>query len=448
MKLRLTSPLVLLLLLLLVTQLFAADWYVSVSRGSNKSGDGSIANPYKAIEEAVKQTQPGDTIRIAAGHYPGLAKCGHWVIEKNNLTFVGGYNEEFTARDPFGTISLLAWDDSESNKSERWPEAEFQGIKDESGDSAFGLGGITIDGLVFDGGPRNKYFEDPENPTLRTDQTPNDTLLMLEIASGATGIVRNCTFLNPGVAPGAILSGRPGSKFEVYNNVFVNGVHHQLDAVCKTDNKQNRCDFSIHHNTFVFAWKTTAGGSGVRVHPYTNCDIHHNIFAWGDFNGVNNQFYEKRLDARGVPKNGLVNDQVKLDYNLFHMYQDGVYGFVLEGRSGNLSAWELIDLEDSSVASARGNEIGDPVYEYNKTWMRIFLNRSDAIAGAVKMDPLNLLLAFLGFPVRSEEGSGKEGWCCRYPLADVMAFRHAASEYDAEGNLKADYRGATRQLME
>ncbi len=425
----------------LAPEAMSADIYVSIQRGKNKKGEGTTASPFKNIEWAIKKAQPGDVIHVAEGHYPGMARRGHWEVTTNNLTFLAGYKDDFSARDPFTHVTLLAWDDSPQNKTKRFPGPEFQAVKDAGARRASCLGGIVIDGFTLDGGPRNAYRADKGNPSLKRDKTPNDTLVQIAVETGSVGVVRNCTFLNPGETGCVIAQARPGGRVEIYNNVFVNSLYHQLDVGTKQDRKGGRADFDIHHNTFLFAWKVSGNGSGVYVRPYSNVKVHSNILAWGDLYALSNAFYEKKLNERGIPvKQGLANENVEFDNNLLHMWQRGIYGWVMEGQSGILATTNVDELEDTSLASAEGNQIADPHFEYNKQWMTHYVNRQDSVQGEVTMDAMNRARQILGLPLQAAPGTNRKGYAMRYPLADVMKFRQPKAP-------EANGRGATMQLV-
>ncbi len=441
MKKRSVVPVTLLLTVLCATAAFAGDIYVSTERGANKKGEGTIESPYKNIEWAVEQAESGDVIHVAAGYYPGVGRRGHWEVKKNNLTFLAGYTDDFSGRDPFVNVTLLAWDDSDANKTTRFPGPEFQATEDEGARYAQALGGIVIDGFTIDGAPRNKYREEPENPSLKLDETPNDALLHVALEQGTTGIIRNCTFLNSGEGPGAIVQARPGARVEIYNNVFANCLYHHVDIGTKQDKAGNRADFDVHHNTFVFAWKVSTNGSGVYVRPYTNASVHDNILAWGDMYALRNSFYEKKLNERGVPiEQGLANEAVAFDNNLLYAWQRGLYGWVTKGQSGELATVVIEDLEDTSLASAEDNQVADPGFDYNAEWMKLFVNRQDASEGQVGDDLINAIRAAFGLPLLAEASGNRQGYAMRYPLADVMKFRQP-------GAAEAQGRGATMELM-
>lgn len=420
----------------------SADIYVSIGRGKNKQGEGTVESPFKNIEWAIKQAQPGDAIHIAEGHYPGISGRGHWDVEKSGLAFVAGYSDDFGERNPFTHVTLLAFDDSPENKTKRAAGPDFQAIKDGEARRAQALAGILIDGFTMDGGPRNGYREDKGNPSLRRDKTPNDVLLHITVESGSTAVVRNCTFLNPGEAGCIIAQARPGAKFEIYNNVFCNSLYHHLDVGCKHDKQGNRADFDVHRNTFAFSWKVSGNGSGIIVRPYSNVNVHDNILAWGDLVALNNTYYEKRMNERGIPvKQGLANEAVAFDRNLAYMWQQGLYGWVMEGQSGIIKTTTVDELEDTSLARADGNVVADPQFEYNQGWMMHYINRQDSVQGEVTMDGINQVRQILGMPLQAAAGSNRQGYAMRYPVGDIMKFRQPKAP-EAQG------RGAGMQVME
>ncbi len=440
MKLRIVGLMVVLLVLGLMAQVCAKDIYVSIERGKNKKGEGTIASPYKNIAHAAREASPGDEIRIAAGHYPGEGKSGHWVIEKSGLTFVGGFTDDFSARDPFANVTLLAYDDSESNKTKRPAGPDFLAIKDGDAEFAQLLGGITLDGLWFDGGPRNTYSKDPENPSMKPDSTPNDFLLHCAVAKDTVAIVRNCAFINPGKAPAITMQCAPGGKAELYNNVIVNSVFHQLDLGTKANRFLERADFDVHHNTILFSWRDTENGSGVYIRPYVNATIHDNIIGWGDAWALNNSFYEKKIEKpRMPPKPGFMNENVSFDGNVIWMWQRGLYAWVAKGQTGILSSTMLDELEDTSLASAEDNVIADPEIEYNKVWMEHYLNRNSAAEGEITMDSLNKWRQKFGLALIGE-GKNRKGYCMRYALEDVNKLRQPAAD-------EASGKGASMQPM-
>ena len=71
--------------------------YVSGLTGSNRN-DGTQAKPYKNLQKAIDNANPGDVILVAQGNYFGMLNSGNIVINKP-LTIMGGYSDDFSTRD-------------------------------------------------------------------------------------------------------------------------------------------------------------------------------------------------------------------------------------------------------------------------------------------------------------------------------------------------------------
>src|SRR6476660_4771751 len=74
------------------------DWFV---RAGSTGGDGSKEKPFKDPSQALDEVEPGDFIHVTKGVYHGKLESGNWVISTPNLTWLGGYNDDFTKRDPW-----------------------------------------------------------------------------------------------------------------------------------------------------------------------------------------------------------------------------------------------------------------------------------------------------------------------------------------------------------
>ncbi len=84
----------------------AADRYVAPF-GADAGNDCSIATaPCRSINHAIGQSASGDTIDLAAGNYREGVRIQ---VEDAalTLTVLGGWNAEFTSRDPAGTPSVI-----------------------------------------------------------------------------------------------------------------------------------------------------------------------------------------------------------------------------------------------------------------------------------------------------------------------------------------------------
>ena len=129
-------------LLLSISPVHARDWFVR----AGSDGDGTKERPFKDPYLALEEVEPGDAIHVAQGVYHGQLNAGNWIVRSPNLTLLGGYNEDFTRRDPWRL------------PSEMRGSKEFAGKR--SGALIEGHGNhenLVLDGFVFDQKEINKY---------------------------------------------------------------------------------------------------------------------------------------------------------------------------------------------------------------------------------------------------------------------------------------------------
>ena len=138
-------------LLLVVCNAFAADYYVSAERGKGKVG--SKEKPAKDLGNIISKLAPGDTVHIAAGVYLGKGKSGCDVI-KVPVSIIGGYSDDFSKRDPWGEFKTILTGDNKTKNYKvdarlKIDLAKYQYHKSGGKD----MPKILIDGLIIDQGP-------------------------------------------------------------------------------------------------------------------------------------------------------------------------------------------------------------------------------------------------------------------------------------------------------
>src|SRR5215510_3336271 len=79
------------------------DWFVR----SGSSGDGTKQKLFKDPWQALEEVEPGDIIHVTQGVYHGKLDSGNWIVTTPGLTLLGGYNEDFSKRDPWHFPSEL-----------------------------------------------------------------------------------------------------------------------------------------------------------------------------------------------------------------------------------------------------------------------------------------------------------------------------------------------------
>ena len=123
------------------------EYYVSAARGKGKKA--TKEQPAKDLGILIDQLKPGDTVHIAAGTYLGRSDSGRDLIGVP-VTILGGWNDDFTARDPWGQSQTIFSGDNKATNFDGNIRLEVQ-IKDKKL-----AGDVTIDGLVIDNGARNQ----------------------------------------------------------------------------------------------------------------------------------------------------------------------------------------------------------------------------------------------------------------------------------------------------
>ncbi len=208
------------------------DWFV---RAGESGGDGSKEKPFKDMYQAIDAAKPGDRILVAEGEYNGKLKSGKWQIAKPFLTLLGGYNRDFSARNPWQTVSLLQWPaDSKT---------EGQGVLLE------GTGehnGLIVDGFVFDRKTFNRYDADG---FLASAGVRDDVHLSV---SAPDSVVRNCVFING--TGGAV---RMSNAVTFENNIVAN----VWNSAVKVSGGFGTRPAVIRNNTILFVYTR---------HPYEN----------------------------------------------------------------------------------------------------------------------------------------------------------------------------------
>ena len=81
-------------------------FYVNIEKGSAR-GAGTIEAPMKDIQKAIDSAADGDVIRIAQGNYLGTMDRGWIQIKGKYISLEGGWNDDFTERNPVRYITRI-----------------------------------------------------------------------------------------------------------------------------------------------------------------------------------------------------------------------------------------------------------------------------------------------------------------------------------------------------
>lgn len=356
------------------------DWFV---REGAKGGDGSREKPFKDPFQALEKAGDGDSIHVAEGQYWGKLKTGRWTISKKYVALVGGYDKDFSERNPWKHPTRLL------------SPPEYKGRRD--GYVVQGDGdhtGAIVDGFVFDRASDNRY---KPNGDLDYDNSEKQEHLWL---ARPGCVVRNNLFVNG--AEGAV---RIGSGNTLDNNIFLN---HHVRGVAVQRGFGNS-PIVIRNNTFAFAWDLRFGqGNGrngdlLSIETGTNAVIDNNIFEFADNDAI-------RLMADP--------GDVELTNNTFN---HNLWSDVLR-PSDNVTVDDktFAKLADFKFKKLSGNQVISAGLPVDQKFFDAYLNRTAYVPGKVTMDDWNQLRELIGQPVLATGGQGPEGFAPMYPWEKAL----------------------------
>lgn len=239
------------------------DWFV---RAGASGGDGTREKPFRDPFQALERCTAGDSIHVATGEYTGKSKAGRWTIEMPHVALLGGYDAEFTRRDPWQQPTRLLCPTDFRGRRVGYTLA---GGSDHTG--------AIVDGFVFDKRGDNVYGEGGGLDVGQSDKTEHLWL------SRPGCELRNCVFVN-----GAAAAVRLASAQIVENCVFVNHVGRTVVV----ERGHGGAPFVFRDNTALFAWSTRFGqgrgasGNLLRLTIGVRAEIVGNRFGYADNDAV------------------------------------------------------------------------------------------------------------------------------------------------------------------
>jgi hypothetical protein len=352
------------------------DWFVCAGAGG---GDGTREKPFRDPFQALDQAVGGDTIHVAGGTYFSKLHSGKWRLTMRNLTLLGGYDNEFTERDPWRTPTRFLLNEEQKAKGSR--DGTIL-ASDEPCD------GLVLDGFLFDGATYNTYTA---SGSLDLDRSPSSPLVRL--GGGSLPIeVRNCVFINASSA--AIHISCPSGVFE--NNLLINANNWLLSL-----HADGPGPWLIRHNTFLFACdptdragtgKSSPDGTALVLAGRAEMRLDANIFAFADNYGVRAAITQQNLSfSNNVFAANLFNHLTD-EHNLW----------------ADSSNWERRAVADSPFASFEGNTLQMPALPINPAFADLALSRLFTLPSRISAGEWKTIAALIGssaVPVSSERTS-------------------------------------------
>jgi hypothetical protein len=345
------------------------DWFV---RAGASGGDGSREKPFRDPFQALDKAEGGDAIHVAGGDYYGKLRSGKWKLLVRNLTLLGGYDAEFTERDPWKHPTRFLLNAEE--KAKGVPDGTILASEENSD-------GLVLDGFVFDGATYNSY-----SPAGALDVKASPSAPLVSLRGGESAItVRNCVFLNG--AAGAVNIACPFGAFE--NNVVLN-----VSGAALKIRADGPGPWAIRNNTVLFACdptsragtgKSSADGTLVLLSGRAAAAVEANIFAFADNCGVRSS-----LSQQNVAFNANV-----LAACLWMHLTDERYLWA------DRATWDRRAVTDSAFGSFSGNVLELPRLPVDPAFADAALGRLFALSSRISTEEWNAIAAQIGASARS-----------------------------------------------
>lgn len=334
MKIKKINIFIIIYIFLLIPSLFCKDIYVRAT----SSGNGSRQAPFGQLWKAIFKAQSGDVIHVSQGIYQGRDGGGLFEIKIPNLVLAGGYNNDFSERNPFKYFTIL------ERSSDFDDPFAINAIMRISCQDRINQKGIIIDGFVVNGRSRNKYRDNGE---LDFESSLHAPLIIMKYENIR---IHNCIIINSGWT--GIAAFLDGKENEITNCFFINNCRRALDVIA---NKESA--ICIANNTFVGVWGCYGIGRAVEIDVHGQAIIENNIIMYTATEAVDSS-------AETILKN-----------NIFFQCQGGYF------KNYNLSPKILIknseELEDFNnnpefyyIKEAGGNLIKDPQLRIENNYAR------------------------------------------------------------------------------
>ena len=342
------------------------DWFV---KAGSSGGDGSREKPFRDPFQALDKAEGGDAIHVAAGDYFGKLRCGNWKIPIRNLTLLGGYDAEFSARDPWKNPTRFLLTPEERVKG--IPEGTILGSEENSD-------GLLLDGFVFDGATYNTYTSEGSLDVKTSPRAP-----LVDLRGGRAITVRNCLFLN--ASGSAIHIACPSGVFE--NNVVLN-----TSGAAVVIRGDGPGPWLVSNNTLLFAADATArastgrsssDGTLLQLSGRAVSAFRANIFAFAEGVGIR---------AAMAQQNVSFENNV-FAASLFNHLTDAQYLWADD------SNWERRAVADSAFSSFQGNSLELPKLPVDPVFADAALTRLISLPSRISADQWKRFAAQIGSSV-------------------------------------------------
>ena len=272
------------------------------------------------------------TVWVAAGSFKGKAKQGVWVLPQitnpqARLHLVGGFNEDFSGRQPFVHLTTLTTTEGRNG-------AFLQLTKRTQ------LKELVVSGFLFDAAPSNAY--DKKTNSILKGQSRSYPMITLSQLKTEHLVIDSNIFING--AHGTIdpfISPVGNAVVDVTNNFFINNIKNMKPAT-----SSSAATINIRGNSFIMNWPfnpdpTSSNVSAMELYHSggaNRVNIEKNLFAYNPGGAMQHDWPEDRMPDMAISNN--------LFYMNAGLFGDGdSEGGVIAGKLGHNPKYLIMDLE-------------------------------------------------------------------------------------------------------
>lgn len=310
---------------------------------------------HKAFTKAAELLQSGPhTVRIlvAQGQYTGKVGSGVWVLPVVNnpeatLHLIGGFNEDFSARQPFVWLSELITIDGRNG-------ALIQMTKKSA------LKELVISGFHLDAAPSNKY--DSKTNSILKGQSRTYPLISFSLLSTEHLVIDSNIFINGahGAFDPYITPPSPNTVVDITNNFFLNNIKAMQIGAGVSFRGNTVKTVNLRNNSFLLNWPynldaTSSNVSAINLYHKDGAQelvIEGNIFAFNPGGAFQHDWPEDRM-----PEITMENNLFYQNAALFEAGDDEAG--VIAGKFGLNPKYLILDLE--TVEDDLDYDVGDNV---------------------------------------------------------------------------------------
>ncbi|MEM6325745.1 MAG: hypothetical protein AAF791_01370 [Bacteroidota bacterium] len=296
-------------------------------------------------------------VLVASGVYDGQFGTGVWKVpvmdnDRATLQIMGGYNDQFNGRQPFGlTVRLQTIYGRDGAILQFEPRSTLREL--------------VVSGLVLDAAPSNKY--DQRTNSLLKGESRHETILTLGRMTTERVVFADNVFLN-GDRRAINLTWNPASdRAEVHliNNFFLNNLMALETKIYPRRTTARGGRLVMRHNSFILNWPYNPDATSSNVgtielyhrDSFRELVFERNLFAYNS-GGV----FQHDWPLDRMP------DDIAIRDNLFFgngaLYGDGEPGAaVIAGKFGTNPIYRVLsleDVEDDYDADMSGNVAFNP----------------------------------------------------------------------------------------